>query len=314
MLDSYGRSFRYLRVSLIDICNLSCSYCKAPGDIQKANFIDPELILRLASVAVELGMEKIRLSGGEPLLYPQLFELVRKLKEIKGIKELAITTNGLLLEDLAEGLCEAGVDRINISLDSLDKDLFKEISGKDGLEQVLSGIDRARQLSFKKLKLNTVLLGGINDSYTQIKDMIDFAQEKGLYLRFIELMRMGPCALWENERFVSTERVLELFPELRRLEMDGVAELYSSDELKVPIGLIRVVSHKFCDSCSRLRLTADGKIKTCLHSAAELSIKYMTDEELKEALKHSFKHKEKQHLLDLGEISKSLRSMDKIGG
>ena len=221
------------------------------------------------------------------------------------------TTNGSLLTEMAEPLKEAGVDRLNISLDTLRSDRHREMTRIGELSDVLSGIDAAERAGFKNMKINAVLIGGFNDD--EIGDFLALTMDHPWEVRFIELMPMGPCAAWDRGRFIPNSVVLERFPVLEPLESDGVARRYRLHGAKGTVGLISPVSHAFCDSCTRIRVTADGRMKGCLHSREEFSLRGLHGHELEEAICRGIRQKPERHHLTQ-RPSDTPRNMNRIGG
>ena len=316
MQDTLGRNIRYLRLSVTDRCNYRCRYCMA----EDAAFLPEEALLSLeelegiARAAVACGVEKIRLTGGEPLMRPGLPELCRRLRALPGLRELVLTTNGSLLPVYAGALRAAGVDRLNISLDTLEEESFGWITRTGRVEQALAGLKAAREAGFSpdKIKLNAVLLGGVN--HRQIPALAALAREEGYSVRFIELMPIGEASGWPKERFVPAQAVLKALPELRPAGNEGVTELFSAPGWKGTVGLIHPMSHRFCSDCDRIRVTADGMLKPCLHSAAELPLRGLSGEALEQAIRAGIRTKPEGHRMDGCRPSESARGMNKIGG
>lgn len=272
-----------------------------------------EEMSEMVEAASRLGVRKVRLTGGEPLVRRGIIELVGMVSSVEGIDEVAMTTNATLLAPVAQGLREAGLTRLNISLDTLRPERYREISRTGELADALAGIEAAKEAGFSHLKINNVLMGGVNDD--EVTDFVVLARDHDVEVRFIELMPMGECAAWPRERFVSGDIVLEKVPELRFIGMSGVAELYEGPGFEGRVGLIRAVSHKFCSGCDRIRITADGRLKPCLHSKAELSLRGLHGEELVEAIRRGVEAKPAHHNLKPGESSSETpRSMFEIGG
>ena len=224
MLDGCGRTIDYLRLSVTDLCNYRCRYCMPPEGVAKrdhGDILSLEELANIARAAVRLGVKKIRLTGGEPLVRRGIVELCRQLRTIPGLQELCLTTNGSLLPQLAAPLREAGLDRLNISLDTLRPDRFAEMTRLGHLSDALAGIEAAEAAGFHNLKLDTVLIGGFNDD--EIDDFINLTREHPWEVRFIELMPMGPCAEWDKARFLSGDTVLQKVPALQQIESCGVA-------------------------------------------------------------------------------------------
>lgn len=268
----------YLRLSVTDHCNLSCFYCRpseAVRHLEREEFLSFEEISHIVNLAVDWGIRKVRITGGEPLLRNNIVELIRMLSRIEGIRDLPITTNGVRLEELAPLLKEAGVSRVNVSLDSLDKKRFTRITGQDNLSQVLRGIEAAKKAGLEPIKINVVILKGINEG--EILDFINFALENSLIIRFIEYMPTN--GLEQNDWYFSNSRVKEIIErKWGRLESisffaGSVTRYYKIDATKVVFGFISPISQPFCHQCNRLRLTAIGKLKPCLASNLEIDIR-----------------------------------------
>ena len=315
MKDNYGRTIDYLRISVTDLCNYRCVYCMAPDGVEKhrhSEVLRFEEIVEIAEAAAACGVRKLRLTGGEPLVRRGIVSLCRSLREIAGIEELTLTTNGSLLPALAQPLREAGVDRLNISLDTLDPAKFSQISRCGSLENVLSGLAAAEQAGFSNTKLDCVLLGGVNTD--EIPALAQLSMDKPYSVRFIELMPMGVCASMPPERFVSADAVLEALPELEPVGTDGVAETYRLPGAAGTVGVIRALSHSFCAGCNRLRLTSDGRLKPCLHSDAEFSLRGLHGEALRQAVLDAAAAKPPRHFLLEQGRSGTRRGMYEIGG
>jgi cyclic pyranopterin phosphate synthase len=260
---------------------------------------------------VACGVKKIRLTGGEPLVRRGILELCRQLRGLEGLEELTLPTNGALLPAMAADLKAAGVDRLNISLDTLREDTFQAITRHGELRQTLDGLAAAEAAGFTGTKINTVLLGGINDG--EIGALAGLTREKPVSVRFIELMPMGVCADWPRERFISADTVLQAMPQLEPIGTDGVAELYRVPGWVGTVGLIRPLSHCFCDRCNRIRVTADGRLKPCLHSDMEIPLRGLSGGALERAIREAASIKPESH--HLGQRSSdSRRNMNEIGG
>ena len=270
-----------------------------------------EELADIARAAVRLGVKKIRLTGGEPLVRRGIVELCRQLRTIPGLQELCLTTNGALLPQLAAPLREAGLDRLNISLDTLRPDRFAEMTRLGHLSDALAGIEAAEAAGFHDLKLDTVLIGGFNDD--EIDDFINLTREHPWEVRFIELMPMGPCAEWDKARFLSGDTVLQKVPALQQIESCGVARRYRLPGAMGTVGLISPVNHDFCAQCRRIRVTADGKLKGCLHSAEELPLRGLHGKELEDAIRQGILQKPQRHHLT-ERRSDTPRNMNQIGG
>ena len=315
MLDRYGRTITYLRVSVTERCNLRCRYCMpAEGVSSCPEEMSREELLRAMKAAAELGISKLRITGGEPLVRRDIVELCAGAAATEGIRELCITTNGTLLPALARPLKAAGVRRVNISLDTLDESKYAAISRCGSLEQAWKGLEAALDTGFEKIKLNAVLIGGFNDD--EIPALAELTRRFPLDLRFIELMPMLDSREFGPEAFIPCSSVLEKLPEAEPVEQDGgVAKLYRLPGAQGNLGLISPVSAHFCAECNRLRLTADGKLKPCLHSSAEYSILGLDDEGMRAQFEAAILGKPRWHgALSATEHSKAGRSMNRIGG
>jgi len=315
MRDRIGRTIDYLRLSVTDLCNYRCIYCMGEDGICKKDHRDIlsiEELTEMGRAAVACGVRKIRLTGGEPLVRRGILELCRRLRALEGLEELTLTTNGSLLPQMAAELKDAGVDRLNISLDTLNEERFHTVTRRGELKDVLAGLRAAEEAGFTGTKLNTVLMGGINDD--EIAALVGLTREKDVSVRFIELMPMGPCAGWPEERFISGETVLEKMPELELKRTDGVAEIYQVPGWAGTVGLIRPVSCGFCDRCSRIRITADGRLKPCLHDGREIPLRGLWGQELEAAIRTAVDAKPARHHLAEERCSRSGREMNEIGG
>lgn len=315
MKDRYGRTIKYLRLSVTDLCNCRCVYCMGENGVPRlphSAILSFEEIEEIVRAAVSLGVTKVRLTGGEPLVRRGIDELVRRLRGIEGVEELAMTTNGARLAEYAEALKEAGLDRLNVSLDTLDPEKFRRITRIGELRDTLDGLDAARRAGFERIKLNTVLMGGVNDD--EIAEIAALAKDGAFDVRFIELMPIGECTDWDRRRFLPAERVLEYLPKGERVPSDGVAELWRPAGFRGTVGLIRPLSHRFCADCDRIRITPDGMLKPCLHSAREIPLRGKHGEALVCAIAEGIGGKPKEHHITDGRTSDSLRGMNRIGG
>ncbi len=316
MLDSFGRSITYLRLSVTELCNLRCRYCMPEDGICKKahdHILSEEEMILAVRVAADLGVTKLRITGGEPLVKRNILSICEKSAAVPGIREVCLTTNATLLPDTAKQLREAGVRRLNISLDTLNTEKYAYITRIGALDDALRGIEAALNAGFDRIKLNAVLIGGFNDD--EITDLANLTRRWPVDMRFIELMPMydgefGPKA------FLPCSAVLEALPELEAQPSDGgVAQLYRLPGALGNVGLIRPLSQHFCASCSRLRLTADGKLKPCLHSNAEISIKGLDYEGMRRQFLAAIAAKPRQHgALSSSELSEAGRTMNEIGG
>lgn len=321
MVDSHGRKINYLRVSVTDRCNFRCVYCMPENGIsnkEHRNILRNEEITEIVKSAVGLGISKIRITGGEPLVRKGIVQLVHEIAHLEGVEEVVMTTNGMLLPKYIKELKSAGLKRVNISLDTLKEDKFKEITRNGDLKKVLKGIDMALELGMKPVKINAVLIGGYNDD--EIEALVNLTKDRPIDVRFIELMPIGEARDWAKERFVSNALILERVPELLPIQIDDVsspATYYKLPEAKGKVGLISPISCQFCDNCNRIRLTADGKMKPCLHSEVEidlLDIVRCYPEQLESEIEKTILGKPLSHLLENDEVVVKSRNMNQIGG
>lgn len=273
---------------------------------------EEEMILAV-SVAADLGISKVRITGGEPLVKRNILSIARGIASVPGIREVCITTNGTLLPSLAKPLREAGVQRVNISLDTLDREKYAFITRRDALDQALSGIEAALSAGFDRVKINSVLIGGFNDH--EIPALADLTRRYPVDVRFIELMPMHAYP-FGPEAFIPGDTVLQALPDLVKEDLDGsIARLYRLPDAFGSIGIISPLSCAFCDRCDRIRLTADGKIKPCLHSSTELSVKGLDKEGMRRQFEAAVQMKPERHaLLSYTEQSDAGRTMNRIGG
>lgn len=320
MLDNIGRKINYLRISVTDLCNLRCKYCMPKEGLCKKFHED---ILRIEEIedivreGAKIGIDKVRITGGEPLTRRGIIELIEKVSRIDGIKDLAVTTNGVLLKKYAKDLKNAGLDRVNISIDSLDKEKYKEITRGGNIQDVLDGIEEARKVGLTPIKLNTVLIGGFNDD--EIKDFVKLTIDEEIDVRFIELMPLGEASTWAKGHFIPNTIILDKYPELLPLWKEdkcSPAKYYRLPNGRGRIGLINPISNHFCSSCNRIRITSDGKIKPCLHSNEEINIRTLLNENiaLKDILKLAIESKPKEHMINDFEYQPIIRNMYQIGG
>lgn len=315
MNDTLGRKITYLRLSVTDLCDLRCIYCMPEHGVPKrahSEICSLEELCDMAAAAVSLGVRKVRITGGEPLVRRGVVSLCQMLCALPGLEELCLTTNGVRLPELAAPLREAGVDRLNISLDTLRPERYRSITRIGELSSVLRGLDAAEAAGFSHTKLNCVLMGGVNDD--EIEDFVRLTQAHPLSVRFIELMPMGACAKWEKARFLPAGAVLDRVPELVPAGTDGVSRLYRIPGAAGTVGLIEPMSHAFCAECSRIRITADGKLKPCLHADTEIALRGLHGEALLDAIRQGIARKPERHALMRGGESHAGRCMNEIGG
>ncbi len=317
MQDGFGRSITCLRLSVTELCNLRCRYCMPEEGICKRSheeMLTQEEMVLAAEAAASLGITKIRITGGEPLVKKNILSICRHIAAVSGIQELCLTTNGTLLPPMARALRDAGVQRLNISLDTLRPERYAALTRRGTLDQAWAGIQSALEAGFAKVKLNAVLIGGYNDD--EIRDLAALTLRYPLDMRFIELMPTVGAAAFPKEAYLPAAAVLQDLPEAVPQPADGgVAELYRLPGAVGNIGLIRPVSVSFCGSCNRLRLTADGKLKPCLHSRSEYSLKGLDREGMIAEMRLAIQNKPRQHApLSQAAPSQAGRSMNRIGG
>lgn len=317
MIDRLGRNITYLRISVTDKCNLRCRYCMPEEGVCKKNHADmltEDEFITAVEAAAALGITKVRITGGEPLVRKNIVSICRRAAAVEGIKEVCLTTNGILLPQLAAPLKEAGVKRLNLSLDTLDPEKYAYITRIGRLEDFKAGLDAAFAAGFEKIKVNAVLIGGFNDD--EIVQLAELTRQYPLDMRFIEMMPMYDSGDFDEKAFVPYSRVLERLPEAEAVPHDGgVAKLYRLPGAKGNIGLISPLNAHFCGECNRLRLTADGKLKPCLHGADEYSIKGLDFAGVKTVMEQAIWNKPAWHGdLDAINRSKAGRNMNEIGG
>ncbi|MCL2028893.1 MAG: GTP 3',8-cyclase MoaA [Deltaproteobacteria bacterium] len=314
MKDAFGREITYLRLSVTDRCNQRCLYCRPKEGMAKRGPLDIlsiEEIEEIVHAAVRCGITKVRITGGEPLVRRGIMDICRRVSRTPGLSETCLTTNGTLLSELADELRSAGVSRLNISLDSLDASTYRQVTQHGDLGAALRGVEAALGAGFETVKINTVLIGGLNDG--EIENLVALTR-RGLYVRFIELMPIGKCSGWGRERFVDGEAVLRAVPALRAAGTDGVARLYQLDGAGGTVGLISPVSDNFCRFCNRIRVTSDGKLKPCLHTADEFNLRGLRGDALEKAIREAVLKKARRHFLSAGAHPSGLRDMYAIGG
>ena len=317
MIDQLGRNITYLRVSVTDKCNLRCRYCMPEDGVCKKDHEDmltEDEIITAVEAAASLGITKLRITGGEPLVKKNIVSICRRAAGVEGIQEVCLTTNGVLLPQLAKPLKEAGVKRLNLSLDTLDPQKYAYITRVGRLDTFLAGLDAAFEAGFEKIKINAVLIGGFNDM--EIVTLAELTKRYPVDMRFIEMMPMYDSGDFDETAFIPYTRVLDALPEAVPVEHDGgVAKLYRLPGAKGNIGLISPVSAHFCGACNRIRLTADGKIKPCLHSADEYSLKGLDLDGMRKAIEEAIWNKPAWHGdLDAVHRSQAGRNMNEIGG
>lgn len=317
MIDQFGRNVTYLRISVTELCNLRCRYCMPEEGVCKKNHADmlteDEMILAVEAAAA-LGITKLRVTGGEPLVEKNILSICRRAAAVPGIREVCLTTNGILLPQLAKPLKEAGVRRLNLSIDTLNPEKYAYITRCGSLDDFWKGFHAALDAGFEKIKLNAVLIGGFNDD--EIVPLAELTRQYPVDMRFIEMMPMCDSAEFGADTYIPYTRVLDVLPDARPAPKDGgVAKLYRLPGAKGNIGLISPVSAHFCGECNRIRLTADGRVKPCLHSSAEYPLKGLDFEGMKAQLERAIGGKPQWHgSLDAAHHSGAGRNMNQIGG
>lgn len=317
MKDNFGREITYLRLSVTERCNLRCRYCMPEDGIcmkRHEDMLTEDEMIMAVQAAASLGIHKLRLTGGEPLVKKNILSICQRSADVEGIREVCLTTNGTLLPHMAKQLRDVGVDRLNISLDTLDADKYAYITRIGALDSALKGIEAALEAGFDHLKINAVLIGGFNDD--EIPALAELTKRYPADMRFIELMPMTDNEEFGQRAYVSGAAVLAALPELEPVEhTDGVAKLYHLPGAQGNIGLISAVSSHFCATCNRIRLTADGKLKPCLHSDQEYAIKGLDFEGMRREMERAILAKPACHApLSAAERSNAGRNMNQIGG
>ena len=325
--DSFGRKFPYIRLSISDVCNFKCGYCLPDGyKIDKSDnrtFINTDEIRRLAKALSELGVSKIRLTGGEPTIRKDFFEIIKIIKENSGIKKTVITTNGYKLDKIANDIKNSGLDGINISIDSLDPKTFKKITGHDRLEEILRGIKNLQKLNFKNIKINAVLLKGINDSERDFDSWAQFIKNNEIDFRYIELMQTGDNLDYFNKYHVPSKKFTDYLNNnnwiIQTFGKDaGPAKNYLNPKFKGKFGVIAPYSKDFCKSCNRLRITAKGDLRLCLFGNTGINIRHLMQkdnqiEELKDLILKQLNFKKESHYLEIGETGLT-KNLSTTGG
>lgn len=331
LIDSFGRRHSNLRLSVTDRCNIRCFYCmpeENPAYAPKSDILSYEEILRFAAVAASLGVDKVRLTGGEPLVRRDLPVLIAGLRAIDGIRDIALTTNGLLLGEQAQALRDAGLGRLNIHLDTLDRERFRTITRRDELPRVLAGIDAAEKAGFAPIKLNAVAVRGLIEE--DIGPLLRYGRERGFEVRFIEFMPLDADGRWQRDRVLPAAEILEA----ARREIGPAEEVPGGDARDPAVayrftdgrggfGVIASVTRPFCHACNRIRLTADGKLRNCLFALSELDISSIlrggadpgaVDMEIAATIRRSVGAKWEGHEINQARFEQPQRPMYAIGG
>lgn len=327
LIDKLGRTISNLRISVTDRCNFRCVYCMPEEGLRwlsRDRLLSFEEIERLVRVFSDLGIRKLRLTGGEPLVRSGLDELVQKLVRVPGIEDIALTTNGVLLAEQAEGLAQAGLKRVNVSLDSVDRETFEAMARRDALDRVLAGLEAAAQHFEGPIKLNTVLIRGVNDQ--EILGFAELARRPNFEVRFIEFMPLDAQQEWKLDRIVSGEEIRDVihakYPIRPGRQGDGRApsqDWVFADGVGGKVGFIDSVTRPFCDHCNRIRITADGKLRTCLFSTGETDLLALVrgdvgDAQIAETIQAAVWNKEPGHKINQPDFVPASRSMSQIGG
>ena len=325
--DTFGRSHDSLRLSVTDRCNIRCFYCMPESDpayVARAEILSYEEIERFATIAASLGVTKLRITGGEPLVRRDLPRLVRRLAALGGIEDLALTTNGVLLEDQAPALYDAGLRRINIHLDTLDRGRFLRITRRDELDRVLAGIAACRRLGFRPIKLNAVAVKGLVEP--DIVPLARFGRENGMEVRFIEFMPLDAQGIWDRGSVLTAEEILqtlerEIAPlvEIPDADPRAPATEYRYADGIGRVGFIASISRPFCLNCNRLRLTADGHLRYCLFAIEETDVRTLlrggaADNEIAAAIRATVRAKWEGHEINTARFVAPPRAMYSIGG
>ncbi len=323
LIDTYGRVHRDLRISVTDRCNFRCQYCMPEEGMEwtpREELLTFEEIERLASLLVnKFGIESIRLTGGEPTVRANLSKLIEKLAKLN--VDLSLTTNGATLPLIAGKLYDAGLDRINISLDTLDRKRFESLTRRDNLKQVLQGIETAKSVGFDPVKINMVVMKGVNDD--EVLDFVSYGRENGLVVRFIEFMPLDADETWAESKVMPQNEILELISSKYDLEPlsrgSSPAARWKFVDGPGEIGIIATVSEAFCDACDRIRLTADGKFRNCLFAIQEYDVRKLLrenagDEKIIELFSHAVKQKWAGHQIGKSVFIRPSKSMSQIGG
>lgn len=326
LTDGMGRKIVNLRISVTDRCNFRCTYCMPADNVEfmdRGELLSFEEIAQIARVASQMGIYRLRLTGGEPLLRKNLPTLVEMLAGVDGIEDIALTTNAFFLKEQAADLRKAGLLRLNISLDALDQEKFAHVNRRDCLQQVLEGIAESRRVGFASIKINAVAVK--NFSEPEILSLVEMGREQDLEIRFIEFMPLDADQTWERDKVLFGHEIIdlinqhhELVPIKDSLEI-GPASEFSFADGKGKVGIITAVSHPFCDYCNRIRMTADGKLRTCLFSTNEHNLKELirsggSDSDIETRIREALVTKEPGHKINLDSFERPVRAMHAIGG
>jgi cyclic pyranopterin phosphate synthase len=327
LIDTLGRVHTNLRLSVTDRCNIRCFYCMPDENVRfkpRSELLTFEEIERFTRVAAGLGVNKLRLTGGEPLVRHDLPKLVARLARIDGIHDIALTTNGILLEEQAQALKDAGLTRVNISLDALSAETFRKIARRDGLDRVLAGIHAAKRVGFTKIRLNAVAIKGITEP--EIVPLTRFARDEGMEMRFIEFMPLDAEHNWQHDQVLSGEEIRSAIEEAigplepaSRPDPSQPATDFQFADGSGTVGFINPVTQPFCEDCNRLRLTAEGQVRNCLFSTVEWDARAIlrgggSDAELAQLIRDCVRAKKPGHGIDSSDFVRPERAMYQIGG
>jgi cyclic pyranopterin phosphate synthase len=325
-IDQYNRRISYLRVSVTDRCNLCCSYCLPVKNLkllEHTEILSYEEILKVIIAGAECGIRKVRLTGGEPLVRRNFVRFVASVCRIPELEDVSITTNGVLLKERAKEIFDAGVHRINISLDTLNRLKYAKITGHNCFDDVWEGLQEVEAIGFSPIKINVVAVRGLNDD--EFTRLAELSVEKPYHVMFIEYMSIGHDSQWKPEKYISSDEIkskiesIGLLHKIPRASHDGPALRYRFESAKGEIGFISAISHHFCTTCNRLRLTANGKLRPCLFADNEVDVKTAlrnacTRQDLKELFREAIAKKPGRHHATMPDSGECLRPMYAIGG
>jgi cyclic pyranopterin phosphate synthase len=327
LIDALGRVHTNLRISVTDRCNIRCFYCMPDENVRflpRRDILSFEEIERFARIVAGLGVNKLRLTGGEPLVRAELPTLVERLAQIPGIHDIALTTNGILLSENAQALKDAGLSRINISLDALTEETFRQIARRDGLDRVLAGIHAAKRVGFQKIRLNAVAIKGVTEP--EVVPLTQFAREQGMEMRFIEFMPLDAENQWQHDQVLTGEEIRRLIEETigplepaERPDPSQPATDFRFVDGGGTVGFINPVTQPFCEDCNRLRITAEGKVRNCLFSTVEWDARSLMrggagDDEIAQLVRDCVRAKKPGHGIDSTDFVRPQRAMYQIGG
>jgi len=323
--DKYSRAIDYIRISITDLCNLRCIYCmpsKGIKPMDHKDILSYEEIIRIVKIATGLGVRKVRLTGGEPLTRKNLPYLIASINDIDEIEDISLTTNGLLLKKYASQLAKAGLKRVNVSLDSFRPERYKEITRGGDISNVLEGIHEAENSGLLPVKINMVPIRGFNDD--EIEEFAELTMKTEYHVRFIEFMPIGAKEIWGHEKYISTDEIKERASAIAplipvKIRKSGPARYFRFEGAPGVIGFISPITHHFCNTCNRLRLTSDGKLRPCLFSETEIDLRSAircdaSDEEIERLLKLAVEIKPEGHSINREKYFDYLKPMSKIGG